>query len=101
MDRDGNEGWNSHSWPSNIDGISLHSYTVPWRLASSRSPRWASVKAGLRRTMLKATLSMDESNQSDKRPSMDKYDPRQEDRTGVDKWGAWYARCPAPIPDSS
>jgi len=83
-----------HEWSWDIDGLSLHSYTVvKW------PPAYASVGFGVNEyaQILKSTLEMEDlvSKQS---AVMDKYDPQKKVALVVDEWGAWYAPLPGSNP---
>jgi alpha-N-arabinofuranosidase len=84
----------NHEWSWDIDGLSLHSYTVvKW------PPSFASVGFGIAEysQILKSTLEMEDlvSKQS---AVMDKYDPQKKVALVVDEWGAWYAPLPGTNP---
>ena len=88
------KAWQSHEWSWDINGLSLHSYTVVrW------PPAFASVGFGEKEysEILKSTLEMDGlvSKQS---AVMDKYDPQKKVALVVDEWGAWYAPLPGTNP---
>src|SRR5579872_2362601 len=88
------KGWQSHEWSWDINGLSLHSYTVVrW------PPAFASVGFGETEysQILKSTLDMEDlvSKQS---AVMDKYDPQKKVALVVDEWGAWYAPLPGSNP---
>ena len=74
-------------WDWNIDGMSLHSYTVghwppSWPATDFAESDYARV--------LKETLQMDPLIQSHS-AIMDRYDPQKKISLVVDEWGAWYA----------
>jgi alpha-N-arabinofuranosidase len=84
------KAWQGRSWSWDIDGLSLHNYTVPrW------PPSHASV--GFREAeyaeILKTTLEMDRLVATHS-AIMDKYDPKEKIALVVDEWGAWYAPLP-------
>jgi alpha-N-arabinofuranosidase len=83
-----------HSWSWDIDGLSIHSYTVPhW------PPSYASTGFGVTEysQMLKETLRINDFiNQQS--AIMDKYDPKKKVALVVDEWGAWYAPLPGSNP---
>jgi len=88
------KAWQTHEWSWDINGLSLHSYTVVrW------PPAFASVRFGDKEysEILKSTLEMDGlvSKQS---AVMDKYDPQKKVALVVDEWGAWYAPLPGTNP---
>jgi len=81
------KAWQNHEWSWDINGLSLHSYTVVrW------PPAFASVDFGETEysQILKSTLEMEDlvTKQS---AVMDKYDPQKKVALVVDEWGAWYA----------
>ena len=81
------KAYQNHDWSWDIQGLSLHSYTVvKW------PPSFASVGFGVAEysQILKSTLEMEDlvSKQS---AVMDKYDPGKKVALVVDEWGAWYA----------
>jgi alpha-L-arabinofuranosidase len=81
------KAWKARSWSWDMDGLSLHSYTVvKW------PPSYASVGFGETEyaQMLKSTLDMDTLINTHA-AIMDKYDPEKKIALVVDEWGAWYA----------
>ena len=88
------KAYQTHGWSWDINGLSLHSYTVPhW------PPSFASVGFGETEysQILKSTLEMEDliTKQS---AVMDKYDPQKKVALVVDEWGAWYAPLPGSNP---
>ena len=88
------KAYQHHSWSWDIDGLSLHNYTVVnWenKLASVGfgNPEYAQV--------LHATLDMD-SLINKHSAIMDKYDPEKKVALVVDEWGGWYAPLPGSNP---
>ncbi|HEX2442494.1 MAG TPA: alpha-L-arabinofuranosidase C-terminal domain-containing protein [Vicinamibacterales bacterium] len=84
------KAWQGHQWSWDIDGLSLHNYTVVrW------PPKYASVGFGVAEysDILKATLDM-ENLVATHSAIMDKYDPQKKIALVVDEWGAWYAPLP-------
>jgi alpha-N-arabinofuranosidase len=82
--------WQGRSWSWDIDGLSLHNYTVvKW------PPAYKSVGFGETEyaEILKATLEMDRIV-STHSAIMDKYDPEKKIALVVDEWGSWYAPLP-------
>ncbi len=81
------KAWQGRSWSWDIDGLSMHNYTVV---------RWppAYKSAGFGETeyaeILKATLEMDRLIATHS-AIMDRYDPKKKVALVVDEWGAWYA----------
>jgi alpha-N-arabinofuranosidase len=86
--------WQGHQWSWDIDGLSMHSYTVVrW------PPSFASVGFGETEysQILKTTLEM-EGLVAKHSAIMDKYDPQKKVALVVDEWGAWYAPLPGSNP---
>ena len=88
------KAYQTHGWSWDINGLSLHSYTVPhW------PPSFASVGFGETEysQILKSTLEMEDliTRQS---AVMDQYDPQKKVTLVVDEWGAWYAPLPGSNP---
>ncbi len=84
------KAWKNRQWSWDMEGLSLHSYTViKW------PPAYASVGFGEREyaEILKKTLEM-ESLVKTHSAIMDKYDPEKKIALVVDEWGAWYAKLP-------
>jgi alpha-N-arabinofuranosidase len=91
------KAWQAHQWSWDIDGLSMHSYTVPkW------PPSMASVGFGEDEyaRILKTTLSMNDLVEQHS-AIMDKYDPQKKIALAVDEWGAWYAPLAGSTPASS
>ena len=82
------KAWKKHSWAWDINGVSLHWYTVP----NGWPPSTQSEKFGLEdyAKSLKSTLFMDEFLRKQE-PVMDKYDPEKKVTLSVDEWGIWHA----------
>ncbi len=82
------QAWKKHTWAWDIDGVSLHWYTVP----NGWPPSTNSRKFGLDDYMksLKSTLFMDEFLRKQE-AVMDKYDPEKKVTLSVDEWGAWHS----------
>jgi alpha-N-arabinofuranosidase len=88
------KAYQHHEWSWDIDGLSMHSYTVVrW------PPAFASVGFGEGEysQILKSTLDM-EDLVSKHSAIMDKYDPQKKVALVVDEWGAWYAPLPGSNP---
>ena len=88
------KAYQQHTWSWDINGLSMHSYTVgQW------PPSYAS--SGFGETeysqILKFTLEMDDLI-SKHSAIMDKYDPQKKVALVVDEWGAWYAPLPGSNP---
>ncbi len=82
------KAWQHHTWAWNIDGLSLHWYTVP----NGWPPSTPSEGFGVNEydKSLKSTLFMDEFLRKQE-VVMDKYDPQKKVALVVDEWGAWHA----------
>jgi len=88
------KAYQNHQWSWDIDGLSMHSYTVvKW------PPSFASVGFGETEyaEILKSTLEM-ERLIDEHSAIMDKYDPQKKVALVVDEWGAWYAPLPGTNP---
>src|SRR5271165_902706 len=88
------KSYQSHSWSWDMNGLSMHSYTVgKW------PPSYASVCFGETEyaQILKLTLEMDDLIAKHS-AIMDKYDPQKKIALSVDEWGAWYASLPGSNP---
>jgi alpha-N-arabinofuranosidase len=88
------KAYQARKWSWDIEGLSLHSYTVPqW------PPSLASVGFGEDEyaQILKTTLAM-EGLVVKYSAIMDKYDPEKRVALVVDEWGAWYAQLPGTTP---
>jgi alpha-N-arabinofuranosidase len=84
------KAWKSRQWSWDMDGLSLHNYTVVrWPAA------YASVGFGEKEyaEILQATLEMDGYIKKHS-AIMDTYDPEKKIALVVDEWGAWYAKLP-------
>src|SRR6185437_10796723 len=82
------KAWKKHTWAWDINGVSLHWYTVP----NGWPPSTNSEKFGLDDYVksLKSTLFMDDFLRKQE-AVMDKYDPEKKVALSVDEWGAWHA----------
>lgn len=82
------KAWQKHTWAWDINGVSLHWYTVP----NGWPPSTPSENFGLDDYVktLKSTLFMDEFLRKQE-AVMDKYDPEKKVTLSVDEWGAWHA----------
>jgi len=88
------KAWQSKVWSWDIDGLSLHSYTVvKWPPAFKATGFGEDDYA----VILKTTLKMDELIRTHS-AVMDKYDPQKKVALVVDEWGAWYASTPGTNP---
>jgi alpha-L-arabinofuranosidase len=84
------KAWRGRSWSWDMEGLSLHHYTVVrW------PPAYASVGFGEREyaEILKSTLEMD-GIVATHSAIMDRYDPEKRIALVVDEWGTWYAPLP-------
>jgi alpha-N-arabinofuranosidase len=88
------KAWQKHQWSWDMNGLSLHNYTVVrW------NDKFASVGFGETEygQILKNTLEM-EGLISKHSAIMDKYDPQKKIALVVDEWGSWYAPLPGSNP---
>jgi len=88
------KAYQQHQWSWDVNGLSLHSYTVvKW------PPSYASLGFGEAEyaQILSSTMEM-ESLIAKHSAIMDKYDPRKNVALVVDEWGAWYAPLPGSNP---
>ena len=88
------QAWQNHQWSWDMNGLSLHNYTVVrW------PPSFASTGFGENEysQILKSTLDM-EGLISKHSAIMDKYDLQRKIALFVDEWGAWYAPLPGSNP---
>ncbi len=88
------KSWQNRKWSWDIDGISLHNYTViDWDKKHVATGFGEKEYAEI----LQATLKMD--GLIDQHAAiMDKYDPQKKLALAVDEWGAWYAPAPGTNP---
>jgi alpha-N-arabinofuranosidase len=89
------KAWKGHTWAWDINGVSLHWYTVP----NGWPPSTNSEKFGVDdyNKALKSTLFMDEFLRTQE-AVMDNYDPDKKVTLSVDEWGAWHAPLPGSNP---
>ena len=88
------QAWQNRKWSWDIEGISLHNYTViDW------DNKHQATDFGDREyaQILQATLKMDGLIAAHT-AIMDKYDPDKKLALAVDEWGAWYAPAPGTNP---
>src|SRR5436190_14452962 len=88
------KGWQAHKWSWDMNGLSMHDYTVVnW------DKKLASVGFGDAEysQVLKSTLAM-EGLITKHSAIMDKYDPQKKIALFVDEWGNWYAPLPGSNP---
>ena len=84
------KAWEGRQWSWDMEGLSLHNYTVVrWPAA------YASVGFGEKEyaEILQSTLEMDTLIKTHS-AIMDKYDPKKQIALVVDEWGAWYGQLP-------
>jgi alpha-L-arabinofuranosidase len=88
------KAWKDHTWSWDIDGLSLHNYTViNWE---TKYPSVGFDEAQYAK-ILKATLEMEKIIGTHS-AIMDKYDPKKKIALAVDEWGSWYAPLPGSNP---
>jgi len=88
------KAWKDRKWSWDIEGISLHNYTViNWDRKHAATGFGAKEYAEI----LQATLKMD-GLISQHAGIMDRYDPQKKLALAVDEWGAWYAPEPGSNP---
>jgi len=89
------KAYQQHTWSWDLNGLSLHSYTV----GGNWPPSYASVGFGEEEysKILKSTLDMD-ALIAKHSTIMDKYDPQKKVALVVDEWGGWYAPLPGSNP---
>ncbi len=88
------KAYQQHTWSWDINGLSMHSYTVvKW------PPAFKSVGFGEDEyaQILKSTLEMDDLIKKHS-AIMDKYDAEKKVALIVDEWGGWYAPLPGTNP---
>jgi alpha-L-arabinofuranosidase len=88
------KAWKAHTWSWDIDGLSLHNYTVVDWNAKYKSVGFGETEYG---QVLKSTLDM-EKLVTTHSTIMDQYDPAKKVALVVDEWGAWYAPLPGTDP---
>jgi alpha-N-arabinofuranosidase len=88
------KAYQNHTWSWDMNGLSMHSYTVvKW------PPSYTSVGFGETEyaQILKSTLEMNDLIAKHS-AIMDKYDPQKKVALVVDEWGGWYAPLPGSTP---
>lgn len=87
------KAYQHHTWSWDINGLSMHSYTVNW------DHKYASTGFGEKEysEVLKSTLQMDDLIRLHS-AIMDQYDPQKKIALVVDEWGGWYAPLPGSNP---
>jgi alpha-N-arabinofuranosidase len=88
------KAWKTHTWSWDIDGLSLHNYTVVDWNAKLKSVGFGEAEYS---RILKATLEMEKIIATHS-AIMDKYDPQKKVALAVDEWGSWYAPLPGSNP---
>ena len=88
------KAWQGHTWSWDIDGLSLHSYTVVKWPPSYKSAGFGETEYS---EILKSTLEMERLIATHS-AIMDKYDPQKKIALVVDEWGAWYSPSPGSNP---
>jgi alpha-N-arabinofuranosidase len=86
--------WKGHDWAWNIEGLSMHAYTV-----GGWPPSYPSVgfdETGYAK-LVKAALAMD-GMIAKHSAIMDKYDPEKKVPLIIDEWGVWLAPLPGSRP---
>jgi alpha-N-arabinofuranosidase len=84
------KAWKERNWSWDIDGLSLHYYTVGGWPPSYKATGFGEDEYA---KLLKETLRMDELIRTHG-AIMDKYDPEKKIALVVDEWGAWLAPTP-------
>jgi alpha-L-arabinofuranosidase len=88
------KAYQQHTWSWDINGLSMHSYTVGHWPPSFASSGFGETEYS---QILKFTLAMEDLI-SKHSAVMDKYDPQKKVALMVDEWGAWYAPLPGSNP---
>jgi alpha-N-arabinofuranosidase len=88
------KAYQQHTWSWDINGLSMHSYTVGHWPPSYASSGFGETEYS---QILKFTLEMDDLINKHS-AIMDKYDPQKKVALMVDEWGAWYAPLPGSNP---
>ena len=88
------KAWQHHQWSWDINGLSMHSYTVVHWPPSFASTGFGETEYS---QILKSTLNMEDLIGKHS-VIMDKYDPQKKIALVVDEWGAWYAPLPGSNP---
>ncbi len=88
------KAYQHHTWSWDINGLSMHNYTVVKWPPSFKSVGFGETEYS---QILKSTLEME--GLIDKHSAiMDTYDPQKKVALVVDEWGAWYAPLPGSNP---
>jgi len=88
------KAYQNHQWSWDINGLSMHNYTVVRWPPSFKSVGFGETEYA---QILKSTLEMD-GLITKHSAIMDKYDPQKKVALVVDEWGAWYAPSPGSNP---
>jgi len=88
------KAWQGRSWSWDMDGLSMHNYTVVKWPPAYKSTGFGEAEYG---QILQSTLEM-EGLVTKHSAIMDKYDPQKKIALVVDEWGAWYAPLPGSNP---
>jgi alpha-N-arabinofuranosidase len=88
------KAWQGRSWSWDMDGLSLHNYTVVRWPPAYKSTDFGEAEYA---QILSSTLEMD-GLIAKHSAIMDKYDPEKKIALVVDEWGAWYAPLPGSTP---
>ncbi len=88
------KAYQQHTWSWDMNGLSMHSYTVVKWPPSYKSVGFGETEYS---QILKNTMDM-ESLISKHSGIMDKYDPEKKVALVVDEWGGWYAPLPGSNP---
>ena len=88
------KAYQHHTWSWDINGLSMHNYTVVKWPPSFKSVGFGNAEYS---QILKSTLDME--GLIDKYSAiMNTYDPQKKVALAVDEWGAWYAPLPGSNP---
>ena len=88
------KAYSQHTWSWDINGLSMHSYTVVKFPPEVKSVGFGESEYS---SFLKETLKMEDLIKIHS-AIMDKYDPQKKVTLVVDEWGAWYAPMPGSNP---
>jgi len=88
------KAYQNHQWSWDINGLSMHNYTVVKWPPAFKSVGFGEAEYG---QILKSTLEMD-GLIAKHSAIMDKYDPQKKVALVVDEWGSWYAPSPGSNP---
>ena len=88
------KAYQQHTWSWDINGLSMHSYTVGHWPPSYASSGFGETEYS---QILKFTLEMEDLINKHS-AIMDKYDPQKKVALVIDEWGAWYAPLPGSNP---